>query len=108
MSQWLMLSFTCPEHGEFESLTDKREGPAVSELCACGEPSPVVSSYAVHGRLKLGEVSQGKRHTADIPPWVMNTESLGDGEPTEDWKKRETKRLRDLKPRKRSKIMVSG
>ena len=88
-----MLDFTCPEHGDFESLCDKREGPPVAVLCECGASSPKVTAYAVRGRMKLGEVSQGKNDTP-LPPHIMSTEALGDGMPMSEWKEgRKKKRI---------------
>ena len=95
MSQWLMLDFTCPSHGQFETLTDRRDGKALSLPCPeCGEPSPVVDSYAVTGRMKLGEVSQG-RNTDPPPPNVLDTRELGDGMPLDEWRAKRKKKRRD-------------
>lgn len=103
-----MLEFTCPEHGEFEELTDRRDGKALLRKCYCGADSPVVSSYAVMGKMKLGEVVQGKRHTNDLPPHVMRTEELADGMPHDEWRVKETKRINELtRPKKSRKIIVS-
>jgi hypothetical protein len=86
MSQWLALDFDCPEHGAFESLWDKRDGDPISEPCPdCGAASPKVTAYAVRGRMKLGEVTQGKNDTA-LPPHIMSTEALADGMPMAEWK----------------------
>jgi len=85
MSQWIMLDFTCPDHGDFEELWDKREGEPVAVLCECGQSSPKVAAYALSCTMKLGEVTQGKNDT-EMPPHIMSTKELADGMPMSEWK----------------------
>jgi hypothetical protein len=89
-----MLDFTCPTHGEFEVMADKREDNVRHQPCpsvdpdgksTCERMSPVVDSYAVRGRLKLGEVSRGK-NDQPLPPHILSTEALADGMPMSEWK----------------------
>ena len=95
-----MLNFTCPTHGQFEVLTDKRDGPPEFQPCPdvdkfealeCSIMSPVVTAYAVRGRMKLGEVTQGK-NDQPLPPHIMSTEALADGMPLAEWKEKNRKR----------------
>ena len=103
MSQWLMLDFVCPQHGRFESMIDRREGRPDAVACEsiytpeglCGQLSPVVTSYAVVGRMKLGEASQGKNHESDRPPHIMDTRDLGEGMPMEEWQAKNKIKDRD-------------
>jgi len=104
VSQWKLLDFTCPAHGRFEVLWDKRDGEPHPMPCQhvrdlggltglCLAPSPVATTNAVLGRMSQISISTSKQHTDDRPDWCMNTENLADGQDPEEWKQEETKRI---------------
>lgn len=103
------LEFCCPIHGRFEidvprsRSPDEVACPAVVEIGHyatpvyhhCAEMSPWSPSRII-GRVKQGEVVQGK--VAEYPgeKYVMSTQALADGMPLEEFKARRAKVHRDI------------
>ena len=91
--------FACAAHGPFDALVGRLEEGA--QPCpACGASSPMVPSAPL-GRVKRGEVTQGKVEAAPSP-YALDTRPLADGMPLREWKAQRSKlwnekRRRDLK-----------
>jgi DNA-directed RNA polymerase subunit RPC12/RpoP len=86
----ILYEYRCEKCGKtIESL--EPSGTATVPHCKDSIASRIIS--AVFGRAKLGEITQGKRHTDDRPAWCMNTEGLADGQDPAEWKEQETERL---------------
>lgn len=91
-----MLAFTCPEHGEFDYLHDLGDGDIAALNCPdCGTSSSKVTSYAVRGRIKMGEATQGK--VEPTPNGFVSTEALADGMPGTVWRRKKNERRRDAR-----------
>jgi len=84
--------YCCPKHGRFDCLVDTPAPDAV-DCPECEMPSPWVIS-APYGRLKRGEVTQG-RVAEPEHPGQMDTRPLADGMPLNEWKKQREKVRRD-------------
>ena len=98
----IMYDFECPTHGKFEELCDKNDGenrfstcpvpnPKTEFVTLCSIVSPRVECYAVIGRMKLGEVTQGRNFESDRPAHILDTRALGDGMPKEEWDAKQDK-----------------
>ena len=103
----IMYDFECPTHGKFEELCDKNDGENLFADCPdlhfpdpvnrpgsaleCNRDSPRVECYAVIGRMKLGEVTQGRNFESDRPAHILDTRALGDGMPKEEWDAKQDK-----------------
>ena len=86
----ILYEYRCENCGKIvESL--ENSGTKTIEHCKGTIASRIIS--AVFGRMKAGEITQGKRHTHDRPDWCMNTENLADGQDPAEWKAQEMKRL---------------
>jgi len=110
MSQWMMLDFVCPKHGRFEVLWDKRDGEPLCAECPvvvdadtfssnpagvfCLHSSPPATAYAVSGKVRLAEVSQGK-NDQPLPPHILSTRELADGMSRAEWDAKNRKASRD-------------
>lgn len=83
----ILSDFTCPYHGRFEALAD-----AEAESHPCGSCSVLApwSPSPVRGRVRLGEVERGAVARPDSP-MMLDTRSLGEGEPYADWRARRDK-----------------
>lgn len=87
---WILYEYRCKGCGKIvESL--ENSGTTEIEHCKGSIASRILS--AVFGRVKQGEVTQGKRHTDDRPEWCLNTENLADGQDPAEWRAEEMKRL---------------
>lgn len=89
----ILADFRCPEHGVFEDL-GARDVDAVP-CPQCGASSPWSPSPVV-GRIKLGEVQQGKFEPPPSPG-ALDTRALADGMPYSEWKAKRDKFRRDQK-----------
>lgn len=84
--------YTCPEHGVFDALVERSYGnlaiacpaPRDNSPAECGRASELTTS-AVLGRVKLGEVSRGKIEKPPTPA-ALDTEALADGMPLAEFK----------------------
>ena len=111
---FLMAEYICPIHGRFDALVERDangEAPDVVECretvmvdaasitdlympgtaempFPCGEPSHWAISAPL-GRVKIGEVSQGKVAKAERHTW-LDTEQLADRGAWKEWKKKRT------------------
>jgi hypothetical protein len=100
---YIMREYRCPACGEtFESLETR--GAEDETKPHCDTAAPQVLS-AVLGRIKLGEVSQGKNDQPP-PPGCVSTQAIADGQQTGDWKLNRS-RLRREKRLKTIRGMVS-
>lgn len=97
-SQPIVSEYMCPEHGRFDVTVarDANGDPPTEHPCPgvwgadeCGRASQWVISAPI-GRVKLGEVSQGK--SAEKPhELALDTRELGEGMPLNEWKKKRAK-----------------
>jgi hypothetical protein len=110
---YTVAEYICPEHGKFNALVqrtgscdppDEHPCPALIAVVnmlddgeavdmVCDEPSPWTISGPL-GRVKRGEVTQGKVSKAELPTWT-DTEALGAGMSLREWKKNRAKVWKD-------------
>jgi len=90
-----VAEYSCPDCGVFDA-TVERPAPDEHDCPICGATATWVISAPV-GRVKRGEVSQGKYEPP--PSGYMDTRALGDGQSLEDW--RADRRAARVKKRKR-------
>lgn len=89
----VLADFRCPEHDVFEALVSRESDAAPCPTCGASSPwspSPIV------GRVKLGEVQQGKFEPPPTPG-ALDTRALADGMPYREWKAQRDKYRRDQK-----------
>lgn len=80
---YILLEYQCTCGARLESL-ESRSAPSRSLLHpSCGGRAERCIS-AVRGRVKLGEVTQGKSDPP--PPWVRSTAAIGDGQSISAWR----------------------
>lgn len=89
--------YDCAEHGRFEATLPRvgGEAPDTTPCPTCGAPA----TWCVpspRGRVKPGEVVQGK--VMEYPPEqvCLDTRPLADGMPLAEWKAKQNKITRDL------------
>lgn len=103
----ILADYRCPEHGRFEQMV---ESPSPDEVpcpalrlepignffgdffhdpTTCGAASPWVP-FPVTGRVKIGEVQRGTVAKPDSP-MMLDTRSLGEGEPYHEWRAKRDK-----------------
>lgn len=102
-----VAEYICPEHGRFEALVERDSRGEAPSFMECPEPADdgdadygtcaIMAPWTISaplGRVKLGEVTQGKVTKSEVPTWT-DTEPLGDGMPLQEWKKRRAKVWKD-------------
>jgi hypothetical protein len=99
---FIVAEYLCPEHGRFDELVERQENGEAPDAVQC--PCPIndatcglSSSWTISaplGRVKIGEVTQGKVRKAEVPTWT-DTEPLANGMSVSDWKKKRAKTWRD-------------
>lgn len=87
----ILADFRCEEHGVFEAIADS--GADATSCPECGASSPW-SPSPVRGRVKLGEVSQGKFEPPPSPG-ALDTRALADGMPYTEWKAKREKQHKE-------------
>ena len=104
-----VAEFICPVHGRFEALVER----PVPDLYPCtveddiGELCFEICPWTISaplGRVKVGEVSQGKVTKSERETW-LDTEPLASGMSVTEWKSRRAKMWAD---RDRSKRKQAG
>lgn len=91
MSGWLLRDYECEEGCRFEAMT-RRTGAYSEQIvtCECGAPCRAVIS-PVSGRVRRAEVTTTGRSTWKRPPNCLNTETLADGQSTNEWRQERRK-----------------
>lgn len=93
----IAADYECPAHGRFEATLPRvaGEAPDTTPCPVCGAPA----TWCVpspRGRVKPGEVVQGK--VMEYPPEsvCLDTRPLADGMPYSEWKAKQDKITRDI------------
>lgn len=91
------LEYLCPEHGRFEADVSRASSPDAMgcPVVSCEEVSPWSPSGVV-GRVKQGEVVQGKADERPADKYVMDTSVIADGMPLAEFKAKRAKVHRDI------------
>ena len=103
--------YVCPIHGKFELIVERPVPDSIRcpklqyftvewAEAPCDQQSPWTISAPL-GRVKVGEVAQGKVTRAELPTW-MDTEPLASGMSSAEWKRKRAEmwRARDQDKRK--------
>jgi len=93
-STYEAAEYECPAHGRF-AATVPRPAPDNYPCAECGHAS-AWRFPTPHGRVKLGEVAQGK--VMEYPPEsvCLDTRPLADGMPLAEWKAKQRNITRDI------------
>lgn len=97
----IRADYECPVHGRFDVTIARVDGDAPDETACptCGRMS-CWRPPAPHGRVKAGEVVQGK--TMEYPPQAVcaDTRPLADGMPLAEWRRKQESVTRDINIKK--------